>query len=76
MISKDSTKSVIWGEWPEATQNQWDAFTANCRTNREPTRNDPRSCKTPLRVAAVQLPRLDREDRAALRKYVERDMGR
>jgi hypothetical protein len=29
-----------------------------------------------LRVAAVQLPRLDREDRAALRKYVERDMGR
>jgi hypothetical protein len=29
-----------------------------------------------LRVAAVQLPRIDREDRAALRKYVERDMGR
>jgi hypothetical protein len=29
-----------------------------------------------LRVAAVQLPRPDREDRAALRKYVERDMGR
>lgn len=29
-----------------------------------------------LRVAAVQLPRLSAEDRAGLRKYVERDMGR
>jgi hypothetical protein len=27
-----------------------------------------------LRVAAVQLPRLEPEDRAALRKYVERDL--
>lgn len=27
-----------------------------------------------LRIAAVQLPRLSPEDRAALRKYVERDM--
>jgi hypothetical protein len=27
-----------------------------------------------LRVAAVQLPRLDREDRAALRKFIERDL--
>ena len=27
-----------------------------------------------LRVAAVQLPRPSPEDRAALRKYVERDM--
>jgi hypothetical protein len=42
--------------------------------------NDRHFCAEPvpplLRVAAVQLPRLDREDRAALRKYVERDMGR
>lgn len=29
-----------------------------------------------LRVAAVQLPRMSAEDRAALRKYVEKDMGR
>lgn len=28
-----------------------------------------------LRVAAVQLSRLSPEDRAALRKYVERDMA-
>lgn len=29
-----------------------------------------------LRVAFVQLPRLSAEDRAGLRKYVERDMER
>lgn len=29
-----------------------------------------------LRVAAVQLPRLSAEDRAALLPYVKRDMGR
>lgn len=31
---------------------------------------------TLLRVAAVQLPRLSAEDRAALLPYVKRDMGR
>lgn len=35
-----------------------------------------RNIEALLRVAAVQLPRLSAEDRAALLPYVKREMGR
>lgn len=84
MISKDRMNEHDWADWPEAKSVQGDAFTETPRTNGEPTRNDPRSCKTLLRVAASQLRRLRDDDQPHpddgnpvrdLRKFVERDMG-
>jgi hypothetical protein len=58
------------------SEDQW----VSCKTPQDPRpeinglRPKCKTAETLLRVAAVQLPRLSPEDRAALLPYVRRDM--
>lgn len=65
-----------WSERLKSQYGQGDAFTEPTRTNGERSRNDPRSCKTLLRVAETQLAHLAADGDEASAKHLWRHVER